>query len=57
MAKETQPSPKGPYKLVTCNQNPERAKLIVGRLLEEVKNTYTIIHVANSPSQCLPLCL
>jgi hypothetical protein len=40
--------PKGPYKLVTVNTAPARAKIIIGRVVEAVKETYTIDYVANS---------
>lgn len=39
--------PLGPFKLVTVNTSPERAKRIIGRLVEAVKDRYTIIHAAN----------
>ena len=34
-------------KLVTVNTAPERAKRLIGRVVEDVKDTYTIVHVAN----------
>ncbi|KAF2196374.1 hypothetical protein GQ43DRAFT_445178 [Delitschia confertaspora ATCC 74209] len=40
-------TPKGPYKLVTVNTAPERAKRLIGRLVEALKDTYTIDYVAN----------
>ncbi|OLN92756.1 hypothetical protein CCHL11_06779 [Colletotrichum chlorophyti] len=40
-------SPKGPYRLVTVNTAPERAKRLVGRMIEALKDQYTIEHVAN----------
>ncbi|KAL4872739.1 hypothetical protein BDV12DRAFT_161439 [Aspergillus spectabilis] len=40
-------SPKGPYTLVTVNTAPERAKRLIGRLIEALKDRYTIIHVDN----------
>lgn len=43
-------SPQGPYKLVTVNTAPERAKRLVGRVVEAVKEQYTIQHVANCES-------
>lgn len=43
-------SPKGPYRLVTVNTAPERAKRLVGRVVEAVKEQYTIQHVANCES-------
>ncbi|KUJ12307.1 uncharacterized protein LY89DRAFT_592863 [Mollisia scopiformis] len=39
--------PKGPYKLCTVNTAPDRAKRLVGRLVEDVKDTYTIVYVEN----------
>ncbi|CAL3962618.1 hypothetical protein PZA11_000275 [Diplocarpon coronariae] len=41
-------SPKSPYKLCTVNTAPERAKRLVGRVVEDVKETYTILHVENA---------
>lgn len=41
-------APKGPYKLVTVNNAPERAARLVGRVVEDVRDRYTIIHVANA---------
>jgi len=35
------------YRLVSVNTAPERAKRILGRVIEEVKGTYDIEHVAN----------
>jgi hypothetical protein len=43
-------APKGPYKLCTVNKVPERAKLIVGRFIESVKDTYIIDHADNAAS-------
>jgi hypothetical protein len=42
--------PKGPYTLCTVNTAPERAKRLVGRLVEDVKDTYIIRHVENAES-------
>ncbi|TVY36258.1 hypothetical protein LSUB1_G005117 [Lachnellula subtilissima] len=39
--------PLGPFKLVTVNTAPERAKRLIGRLVEALKEKYTILHVAN----------
>ena len=44
-------SPKGPYKLCTVNTAPERAKRLVGRMIEDVKEEYTIVHVKNAESE------
>lgn len=42
---------KGPYKLVTVNNAPERAQRLVGRVVEIVKDRYVIQHVANAESE------
>lgn len=42
--------PKGPYKLVTVNTAPDRAKLLIGRMTEALKDRYEIIHAANCES-------
>jgi hypothetical protein len=44
------PTPKGPFKLVTVNTAPERAFRLIGRLTEELKERYTIVHAANCES-------
>lgn len=43
-------APKGPYKLCSVNKVPERAKRLIGRLVEDVKEEYTILYLANSES-------
>ncbi|KAK8213672.1 hypothetical protein IWZ01DRAFT_212144 [Phyllosticta capitalensis] len=40
--------PLGPYKLVTVNSAPERAKRLVGRVCNDVKERYLIVHVGNA---------
>lgn len=40
--------PIGPFKLVTVNTAPDRAKRLIGRVVENVKDKYTIIHSANA---------
>ncbi|KAL0934860.1 uncharacterized protein CTRU02_209451 [Colletotrichum truncatum] len=40
-------SPKGPFKLITVNTAPERAKRLIGRMVEALKDQYTIDYVAN----------
>ncbi|PGH27559.1 hypothetical protein AJ80_00801 [Polytolypa hystricis UAMH7299] len=40
-------TPKGPFKLVTVNTAPERASRLIGRMVEALKDKYTIIHAAN----------
>jgi hypothetical protein len=47
----SQPQPLGPFKLVTVNTTPERARMIVGRVVEAVKDKYTIIHAANAEGE------
>ncbi|AEO66733.1 43b83a37-754e-4deb-b8df-581d303ac215 [Thermothielavioides terrestris] len=43
-------APTGPFRLVTVNTAPERAKRLIGRVVEDVKDQYTIIHIANAAS-------
>ncbi|KAI1045091.1 hypothetical protein LB505_009373 [Fusarium chuoi] len=38
---------KGPFRLVTVNTAPERAKRLIGRLITELQDDYEIIHVDN----------
>ncbi|KAF2477628.1 uncharacterized protein BDR25DRAFT_274917 [Lindgomyces ingoldianus] len=38
---------KGPFKLVTVNTAPERAKKLIGRMIEELKDQYWIQYLAN----------
>ena len=38
------------YRLVTVNTAPERAKRLIGRVVEDVKDKYTIVHAANAES-------
>ncbi|KAF6814665.1 hypothetical protein CSOJ01_03888 [Colletotrichum sojae] len=45
-------APKGPYRLVTVNTAPERAKRLVGRMIEALKDQYTIEHVGNCETEC-----
>ncbi|KAI4792747.1 hypothetical protein E4T44_09143 [Aureobasidium sp. EXF-8845] len=42
--------PLGPFKLVTVNTAPERAYRLIGRVVENVKDKYTIIHAGNADS-------
>jgi hypothetical protein len=50
LLKMTTRAPSGPYKLVTVNTAPERAKVIIGRVVEAVREMYTIDYVANAES-------
>ena len=49
--------PSGPFRLVTVNTAPDRARLIVGRVTEALKDEFIIEHVGNceSMSTHLPL--
>ena len=38
---------KGPFKLITVNKVPERAHALLGRVIQELKDRYTIEHVEN----------
>lgn len=42
--------PIGPFRLVTVNTAPERAKRLIGRLIEQLRDRYEIEHVANCSS-------
>jgi hypothetical protein len=46
-------TPKGPFRLVTVNTAPERAKRLIGRMAEALKDRYTIIHIDNCESTLL----
>lgn len=43
----TMSAPKGPFRLVTVNNAPERAKRLIGRVADQLKDRYEIIHVDN----------
>lgn len=43
--------PKGPYRLVTVNNAPERAKRLIGRVVEDLKDRYQIDYVGNCISE------
>ena len=43
--------PKGPYRLVTVNNAPERAKLLIGRVASDLADRYTIDYVGNCASE------
>ncbi|KAL2023982.1 hypothetical protein VTK56DRAFT_217 [Thermocarpiscus australiensis] len=45
-----QQQPAGPFRLVTLNTAPERAQRLIGRVVEDVKDKFTIIHAANAAS-------
>lgn len=50
-------APTGPFKLVTVNTAPDRARRLIGRVVEDVKEKYTIIHAGNADSTCHSLVL
>ncbi|KAK0388748.1 hypothetical protein NLU13_4991 [Sarocladium strictum] len=43
-------NPSGPWRLVTVNTAPERAKLLIGRVAVALKDTYNIEHIHNCAS-------
>jgi hypothetical protein len=45
--------PKGPYRLCTVNTAPERAKKLVGRMVQDVREDYTIDYVENAERESL----
>ncbi|CRK17181.1 hypothetical protein BN1723_002348 [Verticillium longisporum] len=47
--------PKGPFRLVTVNTAPERAKRLIGRMTEALRDEYTIDYVANCERKGLGL--
>jgi hypothetical protein len=49
-------TPKGRYTLCSVNTAPERAKRLIGRLVEDVKEEYTIDYLQNASSESLFLC-
>jgi hypothetical protein len=52
------PSRKGPFRLVTVNTAPERAKRLISRMIEALQDHYEIEHVANcSSTRAHPLVL
>jgi hypothetical protein len=53
-AQKLKAEPKGPFKLVTVNTAPERAAKLIGRMVEALKEQYTIIHVANVTGITIP---
>lgn len=44
----------GPYKLMTVNSAPERAKILIGRVVEDLKDRYEIHYVVNASSKFIP---
>lgn len=45
-----------PVNLVSVNTAPDRAKKVIGAVIEGVKDKYSIIHAGNSESKHKPLC-
>ena len=54
---QQQQRPLGPFKLVTVNTAPERAQRLIGRVVEDVKERYTIVHAGNADGSSLVLLL
>jgi hypothetical protein len=48
-------APLGPFKLCTVNNAPERAQRLVGRVIADMKDEYTIIHAGNAERQCITI--
>lgn len=46
-------SPKGPFRLMTVNTAPDRAKRVIGALIENLKEQYTIDYVVNSTCESI----
>jgi hypothetical protein len=44
-------TPRGPYKLVSVNTSPERAKRLIARIIQDVKEKYVLVHSANADSE------
>ena len=44
-------APKGPYTLCTVNTAPERAKRLIGRVVEDFKEYYKIDYLQNAESE------
>lgn len=38
--------------LVSVNTAPDRAKKVIGAVIDNVKDKYTIVHAGNSTSEC-----
>lgn len=49
-------APQGPYKLMTVNNAPDRAKRLIGRVVEDMKDQYEINYVANAESMYTQAC-
>ena len=47
-------SPQGPFRLMTVNTAPERAKRVIGAMVENLKESYIIDYVVNSESMSFP---
>jgi hypothetical protein len=43
-------APSGPFTLVTVNTAPDRARRLIGRVVEDVKDQYDITHAGNAAS-------
>lgn len=51
LASRTLMSSSAPVNLVSVNTAPDRARLVIGTVIENVKDRYSIVHAGNSTSQ------
>ena len=52
---QVHPGVMSPIKLLTVNTVPERAKRIIGTIVDEVSDKYEILHVANAERRSVPV--
>lgn len=50
-----QPNPSGPYRLLTVNTAPDRAQRLIGRIVADLKDQYSIEHIKNIETKNLHL--
>lgn len=48
-------TPKGPFRLVSVNTAPDRARRVIGRVADLLRDRYIIVHEANCESMS-PAC-
>ncbi|KAK1765890.1 hypothetical protein QBC33DRAFT_542812 [Phialemonium atrogriseum] len=51
MAPTDSEGPTGPYRLLTVNNAPARAKVLIGRVVNDLQDRYIIEHVGNCTSK------
>ena len=49
-------APKGPFRLCTVNTAPDRAKRLVGQVVQDVREEYTIDYLENAESMYPSIC-